>query len=78
LTITAEAEKDIEFSTIVKFGLEYQLADPFFIRAGVATSPTLFNFGMGFIIKEKLIIDAAASYHQILGFSPAIGIRFGF
>ncbi len=78
LTITVEAEKDIEFSAIVKFGLEYQLVEPVFIRVGVATNPTLFNFGIGFIIKEKLIIDAAASYHQTLGFSPAIGIRFGF
>jgi hypothetical protein len=78
LTITAEAEKDIEFPTSVKFGIEYQLADPFFIRVGVAANPTLFNFGMGFIIKEKLIIDAAASYHQTLGFSPALSVRFGF
>ncbi len=78
LTITGEVEKDIEFPAMVKFGLEYQLADPFFVRFGVATNPALFNFGMGFLIKEKLIIDAAASYHQTLGFSPALSIRFGF
>jgi hypothetical protein len=78
LTITAEVEKDIEFSASVKFGIEYQLADPFFIRMGIATNPTLFNFGMGFIIKERLIIDVAASYHQTLGFSPALSVRFGF
>jgi len=78
LSFTAEVEKDIEFPAVVKFGVEYQLADPFFIRLGVSTKPTLFNFGMGIIIKEKLIIDFAASYHQSLGFSPAVGIRFAF
>lgn len=78
LTITAEAEKDIDFPTSVKFGLEYQLADPFLIRAGVSTNPVLFSFGMGILINETLIVDAAASYHQTLGFSPALSIRFGF
>ncbi len=78
LTITAEVKKDIDFPTSVKFGLEYQLAEPFYVRAGVATNPTLFSFGMGVVITEKLIIDAAASYHQTLGFSPALSVRFGF
>ena len=78
LMITAEAEKDIDFPVAAKLGLEYQLVDSFFIRFGVSTKPTLFNFGMGFKIKEKLKIDAAASYHQTLGFSPALSIQFIF
>jgi len=78
LTITAEAEKDIEFPVSVKFGLEYQLVEPFFIRFGISTKPTLLNFGMGFIIKEQLKIDAAASYHQTLGFSTALSVGFAF
>ena len=78
VTITGEVEKDIEFPASVKFGLEYQIADPFFIRVGVGSKPSLFNFGFGFVIKEKLNIDAAASYHQTLGFSPALSIRYRF
>ncbi len=78
LTITSEVEKDIEFPASVKFGIEYQIAEPFFLRAGVSTGPTLLNFGMGIIVKEKLIIDAAASYHHTLGFSPTLSVRFGF
>ena len=78
LTITAEVEKDIEFPAAVKFGLEYQVIEPFFVRVGIGTEPTLFNFGFGFVIKEKFVIDAASSYHQTLGFSPALGVRFAF
>ena len=78
LLLTAEAEKDIEFPVAVKFGMEYQIANPFLIRLGVSTTPTLFNFGMGIILKKLLIVDIAASYHQTLGFSPAIALRFSF
>ena len=78
LTITAEAEKDIEFPVSVKFGLEYQLVEPVFIRLGISTEPTSLSFGMGFIIKEKLKIDAATGYHQTLGFSPALSIQVAF
>ncbi len=78
ITISAEAEKEIEFPVAARLGLEYQLANPFYARLGVSTGPVLFSFGMGFQLKESFTIDAAASYHQTLGFSPALALRFAF
>lgn len=74
--LTLEGEKDIDFETRVKGGIEYWLVDALALRLGFASNPGTFSFGAGYDISEKLKIDFGASYHQILGFSPGIGILF--
>lgn len=77
VNINAEVQKDIEFKLRVKAGIEYQAAKPFFLRVGVGTEPTLVSFGVGYRIQDNLTIDLASSYHQILGFTPSIGVAYG-
>lgn len=74
--LLAEVEKDIQQAARVHAGLEYQIIDPLFLRLGVATEPVAMSFGFGYALTGGLMIDVAASYHQVLGFSPAIGVIY--
>ncbi len=74
--VNLEAEKDIDLETRLKGGIEYWLVDELALRVGFASNPGTFSFGAGYAISEKLKIDFGASYHQVLGFSPGIGILF--
>lgn len=76
VSILAEVEKDIDFEARVKAGVEYQLVDALSLRVGVATNPTSPSFGLGYRLKSGLGIDVAASYHEVLGFTPAISVVF--
>jgi hypothetical protein len=74
--ISLEVEKDIDFKTRIKGGIEYQLIDAFALRVGFADNPNSFNFGVGYKLKEKLNIDIGVNYHQVLGFSPGLGLVY--
>jgi len=74
--IMLEMEKDIDFETRIKGGLEYKLIEAFSLRAGFSSNPSAFSFGAGYTIKEQLRIDIGASYHNILGFSPGLGVIY--
>jgi len=75
--LTVEVEKDIDYPVRFKAGVEYQFSDVFFFRTGFATQPTLASLGIGVLFDERLAIDIAASYHQILGISPSVGVSYG-
>ncbi len=74
--LSAEIEKDIDFEARIKFGIEYLLVEAFAIRAGFSSNPSSFSFGIGYNIKKTFKIDIGANYHQILGFSPGLGIIY--
>jgi hypothetical protein len=73
--LAIETEKDIAKKAIFKAGLEYRAVKEFYIRAGIATNPTLSSFGFGLNLKN-FKIDFSASYHQILGFSPQLSLTY--
>ncbi len=70
-----EEEKDIDQKAIFKSGLEYHVVDALYLRGGIGSNPSLFSFGFGLKI-GKLMLDVAASYHQVLGFSPAVSLTY--
>ncbi len=74
--IMAEVEKDILFPVRVRTGLEYQLMDALQLRAGLATSPSLLSFGVGYKLLDQWLLDFSASYHQYLGFTPGLGMVY--
>jgi hypothetical protein len=76
VSIFGEVEKDILFPVRVRVGLEYQLMEAFFLRAGVATEPSVLSFGIGYLLMDQWRLDFAASYHQYLGFTPGIGVVY--
>ena len=76
LLITTEVEKDIEYEARFRGGIEYRIVEQLQLRAGVATKPTNVHFGLGFRVAEKINLDAAVRYHQVLGYTPGVGISF--
>jgi hypothetical protein len=76
LMLHAELEKDFDFPFIFKGGIEYELADDFWLRVGVHTNPTALSFGLGYQMKSGLRFDLASNYHQELGFTPSLGVGY--
>jgi len=74
--VTAEAEKDIDFDTRFRGGVEYFVLEKVWIRAGAATNPTNVTFGLGYAVSEELNIDIASVYHQYLGITPSIAVVY--
>jgi hypothetical protein len=72
-----EEEKDIDQKAVFKSGVEYHVAEALYLRAGMGTNPTLFSFGFGLKF-SGLMLDVASTYHQVLGFSPAISLIYQF
>lgn len=74
---TVEVEKDIDFRPIFRAGLEYKINKTMYLRGGVGSQPTLASFGFGINV-QSFKIDLAASYHQILGFTPDFSLTYLF
>lgn len=77
ILIAAEVEKDFEYATAVKVGLDYRIIEPVSLRLGIGTAPTLNSFGIGIHLKQ-FRLDFAANYHQILGFTPTFSMNYNF
>lgn len=76
-SFAVEINKDIEYPLQVRAGIEYQLADPFFIRIGIQTAPEIWSFGLGYILeKQQLAFDLSAANHPFLGYTPAISLAY--
>ncbi len=74
--LTLEIEKDIDFPTRVRTGVEYRFIEDFYMRVGAATAPTIVTFGIGVQVPSGLGIDISSSYHQILGITPSVAIIY--
>lgn len=75
--IIAEAEKDVDYKTTFRGGIEYRPVPSFYIRAGAASNPGLVAMGFGVVLK-KFRLDIATSFHSVLGLSPSVGLQYGF
>jgi hypothetical protein len=70
-----ETDKNISQKAQFKVGIEYKVVKEFYLRTGISTNPTISSFGFG-INLQNLKIDFACSYHQVLGFSPQLGLSY--
>jgi hypothetical protein len=77
LISVVEVEKDLLFEPNVRAGVEYHLSRPIFARVGVSTNPVAPTMGLGVRLKN-FKMDAAAQWHQVLGFSPQFGCSYAF
>jgi hypothetical protein len=75
--LATEVQKDVEYPTSVKVGLDYRIIEPLSIRLGVGTEPVQNSFGIGIYLKQ-FTLDFAARYHQILGFTPTFSMIYAF
>ena len=75
ITLNAEVEKDIDYDSTLKLGLEYTFLKKFNVRTGVKTFPFSQHFGLGFN-SAKVHIDYALNSHQSLGLNHQISIQY--
>lgn len=72
-----EVEKENRSPLCFKSAVEYAVHEKLDLRAGVLTAPLMPTFGLGSTL-GKLAFDVSASYHTVLGFSPAIALHYLF
>jgi len=75
--VVLETEKDINKPYNFKLGIEYQVADPIYVRGGIGTDNNQNAFGVG-IYLGNFKIDIASSYHKALGYSPQFSMIYVF
>ncbi len=73
--VSIESEKDVDRKPVLKAGIEYQIADLFYVRGGIGTNPTQNAFGFG-IHTGSFTIDLSSSFHHVLGYSPQASIIY--
>lgn len=76
VAINVELEKDIDFPFTIKTGINYEMVDNFWLRVGFNTEPAAVSFGIGYLMKNGFRLDVASTYHQELGFTPAISLGY--
>jgi hypothetical protein len=83
--VATEVEKDLENKPVFKVGVDYQVVEKFFLRAGMSTNPnqtasivsTLTTFGMGYK-SENFNVDLAFINSSALGMSSQISVYYIF
>lgn len=75
---SAEAEKDFDYSTNFKAGVEYRIVEYLYARAGISTNPTnKYSFGLGYKLKG-FTADFSFTHHYVLGFTPHVSLNYFF
>jgi hypothetical protein len=75
LNLLAEIEKDLVHKPNIKLGIDYQIAEKFFLRGGFNSYPLRGTFGLGINLKQ-FNIDVAGNYHAILGITPQLSLSY--
>ncbi len=73
----AQADKDLNYNAVFRFGAEYKLNNNVFLRGGVSTNPTESHFGIGYNLK-RFSTNIAFSTHRNLGITPHISLSYAF
>lgn len=73
ITLNIEADQTLNQPLVWRAGLHYRIHEVIHLAMGVATQPTYLTFGTSLHLK-KMKIDVATSFHEVLGFTPHIGI----
>lgn len=75
--LVAEAEKTSAQKINIKGGIEYNPSSLIYLRVGGSSYPTQAAFGLG-VNYNGIKIDVSTAYHNVLGFSPQIGLSYAF
>jgi len=77
LIFYVETEKDLDFSPILKLGMEYLFREVFVIRGGIKMFPAAGSFGVSFR-HQSMLYEISTTYHQYLGFTPQLSLQYDF
>jgi hypothetical protein len=73
--LIGDLDKSFEQETILRGGINYAIHSHFDLSLGYANNPNYLTFGFNAKVKQ-MDIAFAASIHEILGFTPHIGLVF--
>jgi len=76
-SLMSELESEFDQHFVLKTGFEYVILEKLFLRTGISGKPYQLSAGIGFRI-NKLTLDVATSYHQVLGNSPSASFQYQF
>ena len=76
LLMALQLDKTLDYELRFRSGFEYAPMDKLQLRFGFASSPSEYNGGIGLEIAKGIFLQMAATYHQVLGFSPAILVEY--
>lgn len=77
LNTSIQVAKDLDFDPSLQLGLEYQVIEILYLRAGIANKPAESTFGFGIFFKD-FQMDFASCFDSNLGFSPKISLSYTF
>lgn len=77
LMVVAGVEKNLDADFSFKAGIEFVPINSFYLRAGMASNPSLLSFGLGYKI-STIEIDLAFTRHEFLGYTPHFSIAYTF
>ncbi|MCB0662881.1 MAG: hypothetical protein KDC24_09085 [Saprospiraceae bacterium] len=76
LNLMGEIQQDLNGSTDIKMGLAYRLVEALEAQIGYQSRASQFSFGLEYRSPFKLNLGMAMNYHQVLGFTPSVGIIY--
>ena len=87
ILVHVEIKKDFDYPFVFKSGVEFELVADLWLRLGFQHKPTTFNFGIGYLFKNRFRFDVGAYYQQGLnltssgvlassGFVPSFGLGY--
>lgn len=75
--VTAEIVKDVMFPLSFRSGVQFEIIQSLFIRAGITTQPETYSFGFGYQ-SSRWDVNFALQQHNPLGLSPALDLAVKF
>lgn len=75
--ITAEIVKDVMFPLSFRSGVQFEVIQSLFIRAGITTQPETYSFGFGYEA-GNWDVNFGLQQHNPLGLSPALDLAVKF
>ncbi|MDZ7718091.1 MAG: hypothetical protein U5K72_04620 [Balneolaceae bacterium] len=75
--VTAEIVKDVMFPLSFRSGVQFEIIQSLFIRAGITTQPETYSFGFGYQ-SNMWNVNFALQQHNPLGLSPALDLAVKF
>jgi hypothetical protein len=75
--LSTEIEKDLDYQSTWKAGMEYNFYKKVFFRSGFNLNPNAAFFGVG-LFKKNIKADYAIRYNQLLGWSHQFSVSYLF
>ncbi|MBL7943778.1 MAG: hypothetical protein JNM00_13475 [Flavobacteriales bacterium] len=75
VNVAAEAWQWAGTNAQFRAGVEYEPTERIAVRLGTSTGPGTMSFGFGYKVKG-FAFDVGTAWHQVLGFSPQLGLSF--